>query len=674
MRALKLTAMILGGLFALLVVVLLAVRFLVSPNDFKGRIVKAVRDSTGRELELPGDIKLSVFPWIALELGPASLGNPPGFDRQPFVAVKHAALHVQLLPLLRKQLRIGRVEIDGLDLRLQKNAHGAGNWEGFGGGAQGQSPPTSPAGESLQDLGGVRIKDSRISYQDLVAEQVNLEVGRVAPLVATPVDLKLRLTLSRGAPPLELSGRFALTPDLAHQKYRILKLELSGSRAAGAGAAALTAKFTAPELNADLQSQTLSAPAFGAQTNGARLSGSLQGAKILDAPSLEGSFKLEPTSPRELMGAAGVAAPKTRDPKALSKLAARGDFSYGDNAAAVSNLDVQLDDSSLRGRLAVTDLKAEAISFELALDRIDFDRYRSPAEPVAKPARPQTSADDAASAQSLKSLRMNGTLTVGTAVAAGMKLTQVNMTVAARDGVTHLAPLRARLYGGDYSGDITLDGRGSVPLLMLDQTLTGVDVAQLLKDLAHSNRVSGRGRVTTHLTARGTGAAAILRSLNGHVTADLENGAIEGLDLWFEINRALALIQKQALPSGQSSGRTRFDTFKASADLANGVAATKDLSIISQNLRIAGQGTADLVSEAINYQVKATVLKQATTGAVAGGNVLADIPVTVTGTLTNPKVSPDLQGLAKARVQQELDKHKDELKQKLQDQLKNLLK
>jgi AsmA protein len=57
---------------------------------------------------------------------------------------------------------------------------------------------------------------------------------------------------------------------------------------------------------------------------------------------------------------------------------------------------------------------------------------------------------------------------------------------------------------------------------------------------------------------------------------------------------------------------------------------------------------------------------------VASGNVLAQIPVNVSGTMSSPKVTPDLEGLAKARMQQELDKHKGELQQKLQDQLKGL--
>jgi AsmA protein len=136
----------------------------------------------------------------------------------------------------------------------------------------------------------------------------------------------------------------------------------------------------------------------------------------------------------------------------------------------------------------------------------------------------------------------------------------------------------------------------------------------------------------------------------------------------------MALLQKQGLPNGQSSGRTRFDAFKATADIVDGVATTKDLNIASQNLLVAGQGTTNLVTSAINYDVKATILKEAPTTAGAAGKTLADIPLTITGTTTSPTVRPDLEALAKARVQQELDQHKGEIQQKLLDKLKGVFK
>ena len=70
MRALKLVGILVGGLVVLLIVLLLAVRLFVNPDDYKDRIAQEVKSSTGRELTLSGPIKLSVFPWIALELGP----------------------------------------------------------------------------------------------------------------------------------------------------------------------------------------------------------------------------------------------------------------------------------------------------------------------------------------------------------------------------------------------------------------------------------------------------------------------------------------------------------------------------------------------------------------------------------------------------------------------------
>jgi AsmA protein len=642
MRALRLVGFVVGGVLVLLIVLLLAVRLLVDPNDYKVRIAQAVKSSTGRELTLSGPIKLSVFPWLALEIGPATLGNPPGFSAEPFAAVRHVAFRVRLLPLLRKELRIGKVEIDGLDLRLRKNASGRANWQDFGQHAQASSESASArssSGEAISDLAGVTVQDSRLSYQDMVADHINLELGHLGTDKPLPLKLRLDLITSPGAKPIPVS-------------------------------------LSIPQLSLDLNAQTLAAPQFVIDLAGAHLGGALQGSKILDAPDISGSFKLDPVRLRELMSQLGVQPPTTRDPQALAKFAAGGKLAYRTNTAAVEDLEVQLDDSRLQGRVLVDNLATKATRFDLGIDRINIDRYRSPPEPAASPAAARARKEDTSSAGEpatgdlFKTLDLNGTLKMGNATVAGLAVSQVAVNIAAKNGLTHIAPVKARFYGGDYSGDITLDVRGTLPTLKLDQSMTGIDVAQLVKDLAKSQRIAGRGTITTNLTAHGLAGEALLRTLDGHVAANLDNGAIEGIDLWFEINRAMALIQKQPLPAGNSSGRTRFDVFKASADLTNGVASTHDLSIVSQNLRVTGQGTTNLVTDAVNYQVKATILKEA--GATAG--TLADIPLNITGTLSNPTVRPDLEGMAKARVQQEIDKHKGELQQKLKDKLKDLLK
>src|SRR5581483_7710912 len=122
---------------------------------------------------------------------------------------------------------------------------------------------------------------------------------------------------------------------------------------------------------------------------------------------------------------------------------------------------------------------------------------------------------------------------------------------------------------------------------------------------------------------------------------------------------AVALVQRQSLPGKSVGNSTSFDTFKASADLANGVATTKDLNIASGDLRVTGEGTANLVTQAVDYHVNAAILK----GAAAGA--LANVPLLITGTLTQPSVRPDTQALVKSVAQQQLQKHKGEVENKL---------
>src|ERR1700730_4553235 len=159
MRTAKTLSIALGAVIALIALALLAVRLFVDPNDYKPRVAAAVKNATGRELKLEGAIKISVFPWIALELGPASLGNPPGFSDEPFVSFQHASVRVKLLPLLSKRLEVGRVALEGLDLKPLKTAEGKGNWEGFGRSqesAPAAAQPKSGGGE-LQGIEGIKI-------------------------------------------------------------------------------------------------------------------------------------------------------------------------------------------------------------------------------------------------------------------------------------------------------------------------------------------------------------------------------------------------------------------------------------------------------------------------------------------------------------------------------------
>ncbi|MGH8210020.1 MAG: AsmA-like C-terminal region-containing protein, partial [Steroidobacteraceae bacterium] len=157
---------------------------------------------------------------------------------------------------------------------------------------------------------------------------------------------------------------------------------------------------------------------------------------------------------------------------------------------------------------------------------------------------------------------------------------------------------------------------------------------------------------------------ALIKNLSGRVEMNLADGAVNGIDLWYELNRAQALLKQQSLPAGSDDRRTKFDSLRMSADIVGGVATTKDLNIASQYLRVTGGGTTNLITEAIDYHIVATVFKAPPSSQAADLSqlTLAGIPVDISGTTSDPKVRPDLQGLLKSR-----------LKQKLQDTLQDKL-
>jgi AsmA protein len=645
MRNLKLWGVLAGGIVALLGAVLLGVWLLVNPNTYKAKIAAAVQQSTGRELKLQGDIKLSVIPWVALELGPASLGNPAGFGDEPFLSFTHASVRVRLLPLLRQRLEVARVEVEGLDLRLRKNAAGRGNWQGAETGQPLAKSDEEHAGAALglESFANIRIENGRLAYEGITVEKVNLETGSLAADRHIPVNLTFEANRAPAAEQLSLNAKFDLSQDAAQKPLRFSAVHLSGTlNRAGDGRPAHW-DLSAPEINVNVTEQTFAAQAFDLSYSGAHLTGSARATKIIDDLSVTGSLTLAPLVLREIEPRLGFSLPKTRDPKALSQLSATTDFAYDSNALALTHLQLHLDDTQIQGNLKLLAGDTQALQFNLAVDQINLDRYRPP-EVAPQSASPGPAAQP-------RNFNAMGTLTIKAAQFARLDLSDVRVTVADKDKVMHLSPIEAEVDGGRSSGDITLDSRGASPTMSVDEQLTGIDMARLLANTAGKGRLSGKATLNLKATARGAGVDAMLKTLTGHLDVNLADGALEGIDVGYELSLAQALIDKSTAPARASTGRTPFQAFKLSSQITNGVAETHDLTIASQAIKVAGQGSANLATKGIDFKLLASVVTAPTRN--------TDIPLKVTGTYANPTVRPDIEGLAK-----------DQLKQKLQDVLK----
>ena len=513
----------------------------------------------------------------------------------------------------------------------------------------------------LPQLAGLRITNGRVSYRgaagDVVVERFNLDTGAFGGQGVTPV--RVAFQVSRGVPveSLTLSAKFDLNADARARRLRIEALSCSGLFGRAGDGPPVHWEVSAPVVEADLTQQSVGVPAFAMSYSSAHVTGKLQAIKIFDDLSMTGSVALAPLVLHEFAPRVGIVLPKTRDPRALAQLSASSEFSYGSSGVRLEPMSMQLDDTHLRGSVALVG-EPRAVKFELTVDQVNLDRYLGAGSGVVGDGSAGKGVGGAAPAGDASKLPdADGVLSVGSLHLSPLDFANVRVTVALKDDVAHLFPVLAQIDGGNYSGNITLDERGPTPALSLDEHVSGVDMTRLLAGTANKGRLSGRGTVNVKATARGAAMDSILRTLNGHFDANLADGAVEGIDVGYQLGRAQALLKGGAEPPRSLPPRTQFDAFKVSAQIADGVARTSDLIISSQALRVTGQGSANLVSKGLDLQMVASLSQ-------ASGIRIADVPFKITGTYVDPTVRPDMEALAKGQ-----------LKQKLQDVLeKNGLK
>jgi AsmA protein len=238
----------LGGLVALVAVLLAVVAATFDPNQYKPRIVQAVKDKTQRTLRLDGNIGLAFWPSIGAKVGKASLSERAS-DRE-FAAVEEVRVSLKLMPLLSKRAVVDTVRIEGLRANIVKMKDGKLNIEDLTGAPAGKEKPAPKGAEpGLQvDIAGVEITDAAITYTDQAAgskytlSKLDLKTGRIAPGVPSRIDLKFRAQGDQ--PKLDLQAalktRLKLDPG---RSANLDDIELDASGAA-AGVTKLVVKMT----------------------------------------------------------------------------------------------------------------------------------------------------------------------------------------------------------------------------------------------------------------------------------------------------------------------------------------------------------------------------------------------------------------------------------------------
>ncbi len=454
---------ILGGVVALVVLLIVAAvvitPLMVDPNDYKEEIIAKVQEQTGRTLQIGGDLKLSVFPWLGVEIGALELGNARNFGDQPFAAVNHAAVRVKLLPLLSSRIEVDTIGLDGLQLNLAKNSAGVSNWDdlakGGGESKSGSDEHKTSAGAAAFTIGGININNAQVSWDDRSSGQQysvsNFSLNTGAIVQGRPVALEMEMQLESKAPQIEAGVRMegTLSLDEGAGELRIagltLKVDAKGEALAGGTAQAeLEAAIVAA-----LDGTAVTVDGLRISAGELKLSGNLKGVGLNKQPAFSGALKLEEFNLRQWLVAQGLTLPETTDPKALTRFAADIGLKAEGKVTRLEKLAVTLDDTLISGSAS---LRGEAITFALDVDEINLDRYLPPAvEGEERPETAKASGDEELlPVEMLRKLDIDGKLKIGKLVISKLQAEQLEVGVKAHKGKLELSQKIGGFYEGTY--------------------------------------------------------------------------------------------------------------------------------------------------------------------------------------------------------------------------------
>jgi AsmA protein len=239
-RLLKIILAAIAIIILLIIIAIVALPFFFDPNDFKPEIQAAVKDSTGRELVIEGDLALSVFPWLGVTTGELTLSNAAGFPQAHFAKISASHVKVKVLPLLSKKLEVSRIELKGLDLNLAKNSQGISNWDDLTQAKTHDEQPQQPTDKKEEVsplaalvLGGISIEQAHIVWDDQQSgahteiNDFNLTTGQL--FFNQPIDIDLSLQVINREPDvtkvIELSTDLTVNDALTIINVANLKLK-----------------------------------------------------------------------------------------------------------------------------------------------------------------------------------------------------------------------------------------------------------------------------------------------------------------------------------------------------------------------------------------------------------------------------------------------------------------
>jgi uncharacterized protein involved in outer membrane biogenesis len=423
-----------------LVLVALAGAVIAAPNfidwnKYRDEITTRVKDATGQDIEIRGDIKIAILPSPALVVEDVHVANVEGASDADIVSLGSLEVHVALAPLLNKNLQVTRVKLVRPVVNLEIFTKDRANFDSF------TNPPAKPA------TGAVTPPAGPASSGNTSATGLPADVGgfalRVDSFVVENGSLNYRDRTSGQVEQVKsLNGQFRMAslngPMDAEGSVVVRGIPLSFSADIGEVVQKRTLPFrlAVTVIPGDVKT---------------RFNGAVSG--IDKSLRLKGNLAIDGANLREFV--AGVA-----DGAALPDMLAKP-FSLLANVAAteklaeVSGLGFELNGSKGTGRVSLEMGKTIDLDVGLTLNKFDLDRLLAPAPAAPKSETQSQVSTSADKGQASLSLGDRPSAVKPTSGPAGLAALPANLSAKVNLGIEALTYKGQAIRQAKFNADLS---------------------------------------------------------------------------------------------------------------------------------------------------------------------------------------------------------------------------
>ncbi|MDX1319958.1 MAG: AsmA family protein, partial [Oceanospirillum sp.] len=475
MRLLFKTLLYLVGLIVLLLagVAIYLTQFF-DANQYKPQILEAA-ENAGVPLEINGELNVTVFPRIGLNINEVAVKLPDSTDTT-LASVNQVAVSVKVMPLLSGSVEVDRVIVDKLEADLVVDKTGTGNWQALipestdtpetaeaQANEGSQEAPANPEADAAPTalpaiaIGGIDITNARLSFTDqqqnmsFAIKELNFTSDNVQLGESFPISFSTQVSSSNPKLDATLQLNASVMADLENELFRLsaLDLQLNANSPLIPGNKAQLAIQADAEANLKQDSARLNASKIN--VNGINIALNTEVNQLTTAPAVKGDLKISQFNLKDTLAQLEIALPEMARKDAMHALALSVNFEASTESAAIKNLLITLDDTRISGGVSVT-LANQAIVAQLDIDKLNADHYLPPVKEEEEATTEETTSSepvpetDLLPVELIKTLNADAKINLNQLTIKKLDISDIQLAVTAKDGVVDLSKANAKLY------------------------------------------------------------------------------------------------------------------------------------------------------------------------------------------------------------------------------------